>query len=211
MQSLRVYETFLSIQGESTYAGCPCFFIRLAGCNLRCRYCDTSYAWVGGKEMSILQLVQKADASGAGVVEITGGEPLVQDGVPALARELLKAKGRRVLLETNGSRDISVVPERVVRIVDVKCPGSGAGESFLESNIRHLGPNDEVKFVLGDRKDFDWARRFTEGHSLVSKVNAVLFSPVNGKLKPGKLADWILDCGLNVRLQVQIHRLAGLR
>jgi 7-carboxy-7-deazaguanine synthase len=191
--------------GESTYTGLPFFFVRLAGCNLRCSFCDTKYSYEEpDREMSVAEILNLALASRCAHVEITGGEPLLQEETPRLARELLHA-GKTVLVETNGSLDISLLPEGVVRIVDVKCPGSGMSEHNLPENMDRLRANDEVKFVLTDRKDFEWARAFIVRHNLIAKC-PVLLSPACGSLAPAQLAAWILESGLNVRLQIQLHK-----
>jgi 7-carboxy-7-deazaguanine synthase len=211
MQTVSLCETFVSIQGESTYAGLPCFFIRLAGCNLRCTYCDTAYAWTGGKERSVTALVRECAAHRAPLVEITGGEPLLQPGCAALAMALRGIPGKTVLVETNGSRDISVLPPGVIAIMDVKCPGSGQSVAFDMTNLARLRPTDEVKFVLCDRGDYEWAKAFVAEHRLAERCHAVLFSPAHGRLETALLARWLLQDCLPVRLQVQLHRLLGMR
>ena len=208
--TLRVSETFLSIQGESTYAGLPCFFIRLSGCNLRCRYCDTVYAYAEGAETTTAALVRQFVAERAACVEITGGEPLLQPALPRLAQALLDHGAEPLLLETNGSRDISVVPDDVVVIMDVKCPGSGESGSFDRRNLARLRARDEVKFVIGDRADYEWARGFIDEHGLTECRRVVLFSGVRGVLAPELLGRWILDDRLRVRLQLQLHTYLGL-
>ena len=209
---LQVSETFVSIQGESTFAGRPCFFIRLTGCNLRCAYCDTTYAFAGGQPKSIPQLVDEFRVSGLTLVEVTGGEPLLQSGTPALLKALQVARpGAVVLVETNGSQDISVVPPGVIAIMDIKCPASGAGAAFDWLNLERLRPQDEVKFVISDRADFDWAVRMVNEHALASKCHAVLFSPVLGRVQPAALAEWLLASGMSARLNLQLHKLAGWR
>jgi len=207
-----VTEAFTSLQGESTWAGLPCFFVRLSGCNLRCAYCDTKHSYPRGRKTLIGSLTRRFSASRAAVAEITGGEPLAQAGFRDLALGLLRAgKGRPVLVETNGSLDISVIPEGVIAIMDVKCPGSGEAGSMDPGNLRRLRPYDEVKFVIADRKDFDWARRLVTRHQLDRRCHAVLFSPVADRLPAPVLATWILDSGLPVRLQIQLHKVFGLR
>lgn len=207
---MKVSETFASIQGESTYAGMPCFFIRLAGCNLRCSYCDAAQALEGGVERDIPSLAEAFRRSGLSLAEITGGEPLLQAETPALARALLEAGAKPVLVETNGSLDIGVLPEGTVAVVDVKCPGSGAGDSFKPINLERLRPRDEVKFVLSDRTDFDWAAAFVRRHDLSVRCGAVLFSPVAGRLAPRELAEWLMEARLPVRLQLQLHKALGM-
>lgn len=215
---LQVCETFVSIQGESTYAGRPCFFIRLTGCNLRCAYCDTTYAFSGGEPKTMPQLMDEFRASGLALVEVTGGEPLLQAGTPALLKALQVARpGAVVLVETNGSQDISVVPPGVIAIMDIKCPASGVGRTsgvgavFDWQNLERLRPQDEVKFVISERADFDWAIQIMNEHHLASKCHAVLFSPVSGRVEPAALAEWLLVSGVNARLNLQLHKLAGLR
>lgn len=209
---LQVSETFVSIQGESTFAGRPCFFIRLTGCNLRCAYCDTTYAFSGGTPRTIPQLVEAFRASGVALVEVTGGEPLIQDGTPDLLKALQTAlPDAVVLLETNGSKDISVVPPGVVAIVDVKCPASGVAAAMDWKNLERLRPQDEVKFVISDRADFDWAAQIVRDHSLASKCHAVLFSPVLGRVTPAVLAEWLLVSRVNARLNLQLHKVMGMR
>ena len=209
---LQVSETFVSIQGESTFAGWPCFFIRLTGCNLRCSYCDTAYAFAGGKSMPIIHLVKAFLATGLDCVEVTGGEPLLQPGMPALLKALQDARpGAVVLVETNGSQDISVVPSGVIAIMDIKCPASGASAAFDWQNLERLRPQDEVKFVISDRADFDWAVRIVNEHHLASKCHAVLFGPVSGRVEPAVLAEWLMASRVRARLNLQLHKLVGFR
>ncbi|MFH1115300.1 MAG: radical SAM protein [Pseudomonadota bacterium] len=199
-----VSEIFGSIQGESSYAGLPCTFVRLAGCNLRCRHCDTRYAQEGGTEMSLDEILGKVSSFGSNLVEITGGEPLMQEDTPTLAA-LLKQRGHQVLVETNGSLDISALPEGVIRIMDIKCPASGESGHFMWENIWRLRDSDEVKFVISDRHDYEWARGIVKerfGHSRIQ----VLFSTVFGELPPRNLVRWILEDRLAVRFQLQIHK-----
>lgn len=212
LASLQICETFVSIQGESTFAGCPCFFIRLTGCNLRCSYCDTTYAFAKDEPKTIPQLVDEFRVSGLTLVEVTGGEPLIQSGTPALLQALQDARpGAVVLLETNGSQDISVVPPGVIAIMDIKCPASGAGDAFDWQNLERLRRQDEIKFVISDRADFDWAVRIVNEHQLASKCHAVLFSPVLGRMEPAALAEWLMASGVSARLNLQLHKLMGLR
>jgi len=211
MTSVDICETFVSIQGESTYAGLGCVFIRLAGCNLRCGYCDTERALeAAGNFVEIESLVSDVQASRVPLVEITGGEPLLQAGFSELAETLVQKSGKTVLVETNGSLDISLIPSAAVAIVDVKCPESGAGGSFELENIDRLRKYDELKFVLMGRDDYEWARGFVAEHGLVDKVRAVHFSPVAEKLDAAILGGWILEDCLGVRLQIQLHRIAGM-
>jgi 7-carboxy-7-deazaguanine synthase len=205
MARVRVNEIFHSIQGESTWAGCPCVFVRLTGCNLRCTWCDTEYAFYEGRQMDVGEVAEKVDSFDCGLVEITGGEPLLQQGVHPLIDTLL-VRGHAVLIETSGERDISGVDPRVVRIVDLKCPGSGESERNRWSNLEHLTLRDELKFVLSDRRDYEWARDVMRTHRLSERVNAVLLSPVFGKLEPSDLAAWILADRLVVRMQLQMHK-----
>jgi 7-carboxy-7-deazaguanine synthase len=218
-----ITEIFKSIQGEGTRAGLPCIFVRLTGCNLRCTWCDTAYAFHGGKKMSVEEVRGRVDdlarrsAGGRGretvpLVELTGGEPLLQEEIYPLAENLLAA-GYTVMIETSGERNIGRLPEEVIKIVDVKCPDSGEPDSFEMSNLVALTENDEVKFVLSTRRDYEFAREFTRRHGLLGKVREVLFSPVfedpEGKwpgLEPRLLAEWILADGLPVRLGLQLHK-----
>lgn len=210
MPTVNVFETFVSLQGESTYAGLPCFFVRLAGCNLRCRYCDTPSALGSGTAREIGGLADEFRRTGLACAEITGGEPLLQPRAPELARALLAAGAAPLLVETNGTRDISVLPPEAVAIVDVKGPGSGASEPFDLANLARLRPRDELKFVICDRADFDWAAAFVRRHGLAFAARPVLFSPAAGRVEPRALGAWILESGLPVRLQLQLHRLIGM-
>jgi 7-carboxy-7-deazaguanine synthase len=202
---LRVNEIFHSIQGESGHAGLPCVFVRLTGCNLRCTWCDTEYAFHEGREMSIDEVLDEVGRYGCSLVEVTGGEPLLQQDAPALMDRLLD-RGYRVLLETGGSLPIETVPQRVIRIVDVKCPGSGEAERNRWENLEHLRPTDELKFVIRDRADYDWAATRLRERGLNRRC-AVLFAPVHDALEPGELADWVLADGLPVRVQIQLHKI----
>ncbi len=203
--TLVVNEIFFSIQGESTLAGRPCAFVRLTGCNLRCVWCDTQYAFHEGRRMTVGEIVEQVGAFGSELVEITGGEPLLQDGVHALIEELL-ARAMTVMIETSGALDIGRIDPRVIRIVDLKCPASGESARNLWSNVELLTRRDEVKFVLSDRADYEWAREAIRRHDLASRVNAVLMSCVFGRLEPARLAAWILADRLPVRLQLQAHK-----
>jgi 7-carboxy-7-deazaguanine synthase len=202
---LTVNEIFYSIQGESTYAGKPCVFVRLAGCDLRCSWCDTPYAFNEGQKMSIDAVLQQVDHFGSPLVEVTGGEPLLQEDVYALMERLLDS-GRTVLLETGGQVDLSRVPGAVIKVMDVKCPGSGESAKVEWANIDRLGSCDQVKFVIQDRADYDFARDIVARHALDRRCAAVLFSPVHGVLDPRDLSEWILADRLPVRLQLQLHK-----
>ena len=204
MTRLRVIEIFSSIQGESHWAGYPCTFVRLAGCNLDCVYCDTRYAREGGIEMSLEEILREVDARGQGTVEVTGGEPLLQSGTPALLEALLET-GCRVLLETNGSLPLDPVPKGVHVVMDLKAPGSGMAERNLWENLRKLGPSDEVKIVCRDRRDYEWALEMVRGRGLEGHLRVSL-SPVWGELDPAQLAEWMLRDRLDARLQIQLHR-----
>jgi len=223
-----VTEIFKSIQGEGTRAGLPCIFVRLTGCNLRCTWCDTAYAFHGGTKMSVAEVAVRVDQlagrtpgapSEAGhpiaavpLVELTGGEPLLQEEIYPLAQHLL-ASGYTVMIETSGERFIGRLPREVIKIVDVKCPDSGEPDTFEMRNLEALRPNDEIKFVLSTRRDYEFAREFTFQHKLRERVHQVLFSPVfegpEGKwpgLEPRKLVEWMLEDSLPVRLGLQLHK-----
>jgi 7-carboxy-7-deazaguanine synthase len=202
--TLAVSEIFVSLMGESTRAGLPAFFIRLTGCNLRCRYCDTTYAYTGGQEMSIAALLAAARAQPHRLVLVTGGEPLLQAETPALLTGLLDA-GFTVCLETNGSLPIGSLDPRVQRIVDLKCPASGMADHNDWDNLELLTANDEVKFVVSDRSDFTWALEIIKNHHLHKRV-ATLISPVFGQVPLTKAAAWIIDSGLPLRLNPQLHK-----
>ncbi len=204
MRNMLVNEIFKSIQGESSYAGLPCSFVRLTGCNLKCSYCDTSYAFDDGQEMNISSIISHIDNSGIKLVEITGGEPLLQKETPLLIETLLKKKFF-VLVETNGSVDIDIVPSKAVIIMDLKCPGSGMSDRMKWENIEKLSGNDEVKFVIGDRRDYLWSVEKIREYEL-NKKSHILFSPVCGKLEPKILVKWIMEDNLNVRFQLQLHK-----
>lgn len=201
---LEVTDIFASIQGESATAGLPCSFVRLSGCNLRCSYCDTKYAWEGGKKMTVASIVAKISEMGHHLVCITGGEPLMQAGAKILIKELLRL-GHDVQVETNGSLPIRGLPSRARKIVDVKTPGSGFASSFLKSNLAALSRRDELKFVVSDRKDFDWSVRFIRRHHLEDKCG-LLISPVYG-LNPSAVARWLIESGLEARLNLQLHKI----
>ena len=201
---LTVNEIFKSIQGESSFTGLPCLFIRLTGCNLRCTWCDTEYAFYEGKPKSVQDIVDAIEPLDVSLVEITGGEPLLQDEVYDLMNALL-AKNYKVLVETGGGVSVSKVPERVIKILDVKCPGSGEASKNLWDNLDHLNPGDEVKFVLADRADYEWSREIL-GRTNIHKKVQVLFSPVYDRLDLKELAAWVLKDNLPVRVQTQLHK-----
>lgn len=203
--TIRVTEIFRSIQGESTRAGFPCTFVRLTGCSLRCVWCDTAYAFSGGDEMTVAEAADRILALETDLVEVTGGEPLEQEGVYSLMERLL-ASGKTVLLETGGHVLLDRVDPRIVKIVDVKAPGSGMMAANLPENLERLGPRDEVKFVLADRRDFDWALDFVLEREL-DRRHVVTFSPVWETLRATDLAEWIRDTGRPIRLGIQLHKL----
>jgi 7-carboxy-7-deazaguanine synthase len=203
---MKVNELFYSIQGESSFAGQPCAFIRLTGCNLQCAYCDTGYALSEGIEMSVPEIVQAVEDYPTRLVLVTGGEPMLQDSVYGLFADLLK-HGYTVLLETGGQISLAKVDARVHKIMDFKCPSSGMDGHNDYSNVQYLTRNDEVKFVVGDRNDFDWACSIIREHALIERAGAVHFSPVFNKIAFADLADWVLNCGLPVRLQLQLHKI----
>ncbi len=200
-----VNEIFYSVQGESTYAGRPCAFVRLTACNLRCNYCDTEYAFHEGRRMAIAEIVAQVESYRCPLVEITGGEPLLQEGVYALCAALLDA-GEQVMIETSGASDVGRLDPRVIKIMDLKCPGSGEAERNLWSNLRHLTAKDEVKFVISDRTDYEWTRQVIAEHALAPRVNAILLSPAFGRIELANLAAWMLEDRLPARLQLQMHK-----
>jgi 7-carboxy-7-deazaguanine synthase len=202
---LTINEIFHSIQGESTYAGRPCVFVRLTACDLRCRWCDTPYAFHEGRKMSVDEVMADVEARGCQTVELTGGEPLLQPDVYPLMQRLLDS-GKTVLIETGGHRSIADVPAGVVRIMDVKCPGSGESERNDWSNLARLTRTDEVKFVIADRRDYEFAKAIVQRENLPARVNAVLFSPVHGELDPKLLSEWVIADRLDVRVQLQVHK-----
>ena len=201
---LKVNEIFKSIQGESTHSGLPCIFIRLTYCNLRCTYCDTEYAFHEGNDMSIKDILDHIKPMKTKLVEVTGGEPMLQDNTIPLMQELLK-NNYDVLLETSGAISLKNVPKKVKKIVDFKCPSSSMSDKNLWSIIDELNDKDEIKFVIGDFKDYEWAKSKIDKYDLDKKW-VVLFSPVFGKISLEKLANWILKDNLNVRLQLQMHK-----
>jgi 7-carboxy-7-deazaguanine synthase len=217
---MQITEIFKSIQGESTHAGLPCVFVRLTGCNLRCSWCDSEYTFTGGHRMALEEVLKEVEqlSPGGGLVEITGGEPMLQEReVIPLMQRLLDA-GYEVMLETSGERPLERVPRSVVKIVDVKCPNSGEQNTFHRENLETLGPQDEVKFVISDRVDYEFARDFTAQLQLSHRVRAVLFSPAFRKdakgarsssqclLDPQELVEWMLADNVSARLGLQIHK-----
>ena len=203
-QALQVNELFTSIQGESRFAGLPCFFIRLMGCPLRCVWCDNEYAFFEGKNYTIEQLLEESKKSGCHLVEVTGGEPLAQKETIDLLKALLSS-GFTVLLETSGALPLKNVPQEIIKIVDLKCPGSGMAERNLWKNFSLLQPHDEIKCVISDREDYLWAKAELEARNLLGHAS-VIFSPVNQKLNPTTLANWILEDRLPVKIQIQLHK-----
>ena len=202
---LTINEIFHSVQGESTYAGRPCVFVRLTACDLRCSWCDTAYAFFEGSKRSLEEVVGEVDGYGCSLVEVTGGEPLLQEDVYPLMQTLLD-RGKTVLLETGGHRSTERVPADVVTILDVKCPGSGEVERNDWSNLARLRPHDEVKFVVKDRGDYEFARDVIAQHELAGRAAAIHFSPVHGVLDPKTLSEWVLADRLPVRVQLQLHK-----
>ena len=216
---MQITEIYRSVQGESSFAGIPCTFVRLTACNLRCVWCDSEYTFTGGKKMSSEQVEEEVvRLSPDGLVEFTGGEPMLQERELAPLMERLLDRGYTLLLETSGERPLELVPAAVHKIVDVKCPGSGEGGSFRLANLKTIGTGDEIKFVLSDRGDYEFAREFVREHHLDGKAGAVIFSPAfkknpspqrdssNCTLDPRILVEWILEDKLNVRLGLQIHK-----
>ncbi len=218
---MQVTEIYKSLQGESTHAGLPCVFVRLTGCNLRCSWCDSEFSFYGGRKMTgqeVLSEVTRLSPDG-GLVEITGGEPMLQEREAVPLMERLLEAGYKVLLETSGERPLARVPKPVIKIVDVKCPHSGEPDTFATENLESLQPHDELKFVLTDRTDYEFARDFIRRHQLAARVHALLFSPAFAKeasgaratshclLDPQELADWIVADNLPARLSLQIHKL----
>ena len=203
--SLKINEIYYSVQGESTHAGRPCIFIRLTYCNLRCSYCDTEYAFYDGKDMEITDIMSEIKRWDCNLVEVTGGEPLFQDECIDLLNELVNSN-YEVMLETGGSLSISDVPKKVVKIVDFKCPSSGMVKKNLWSIVDDLQAHDEVKFVIGNREDFDWAKDRITQYSL-DKICTLLFSPTFGEIDPQQIVEWILAENLPVRMQLQMHKM----
>lgn len=202
---LTINEIFHSIQGESSYAGRPCVFVRLTACDLRCSWCDTTYSFYEGRKRTLEDVLREVEAYNCDLVEVTGGEPLLQEEVYALMTRLLE-RGHTVLLETGGHRTTERVPAEVVTILDVKCPGSGEAHRHDWQNLARLRPHDEVKFVLKDRADYEYARDVVRAHDLAARAAAVHFSPVHGVLDPKLLSEWVLADRLSVRVQLQLHK-----
>ena len=216
---MQITEIYKSLQGESTYAGLACVFVRLTGCNLRCSWCDSEYTFQGGRKMSIEAVLEEVSRlSPKGLVEITGGEPMLQEREVVTLMQRLLDGGHKVLLETSGERPLAKVPAGVVKIVDVKCPDSGEADTFCIENLEALSPQDEIKFVLSSRADYEFAREFTRKHNLAESVNTVLFSPAFRKdatgardsshclLDPQELAEWMIADGVPARLGLQLHK-----
>jgi len=201
---MKINEIFKSIQGETIYQGLPFLFIRVTGCNLRCRWCDTTYAYEEGREYSITELLRISEDSGCKYIMITGGEPLIHRETPILAGELLK-RGYTVLVETNGSIDISILPEKAVKVMDIKCPGSGMADAMRWEHIKYLSPKDEVKFVISDYRDYMWMKNVINRYELLKKCS-ITVSPAFNILSPQELAEWIIRDSLMVRFQLQIHK-----
>ncbi len=202
---LKICEIFKSIQGESSFVGWPCLFVRVSGCNMRCKYCDTNYAWNDGREMSINEIIAEFSNLKGNLVLLTGGEPLLQQQTPVFLDRLIKL-GYTTLVETNGSLDIAPLPADTVRIVDIKCPGSGESERFYWDNLKNLRDCDEVKFVITDRSDFEWCKEFVL-QSLFEFRGNILISPAFGMIEPKELVSWILESNLHLRFQLQLHKL----
>lgn len=207
---ITVNEIFYSVQGESTFAGRPCVFVRLTACDLRCSWCDTAYAFDAGGKRPLDEVLAEVDSYACPLVEVTGGEPLLQEGVYPLMAGLLE-RGKTVLIETGGHRSTARVPEQVVTILDVKCPGSGEADRMDWGNLDRLRPHDEVKFVVSDRADYEYARDVVAGRQLAGRAAAIHFSPVHGVLDPHLLSEWVLADALPVRVHLQLHKLLQLR
>jgi 7-carboxy-7-deazaguanine synthase len=203
--TLTINEIYRSIQGESTWAGLPCVFVRLTFCDLRCIYCDTTYAFYAGSKMTLPEILQKVLAFDCPLVEITGGEPLLQRNVLPLMTELCD-RGKTVLIETSGAHDISGIDSRVHRIMDLKTPGSGESERNRYDNIAYLSSRDEVKFVIGSREDYLWSKQKIGEFDLIGRSGTVLFSPIFGRIDPRQIVDWLLEDNLQVRFQLQMHK-----
>ena len=203
---MKICEIFYSIQGESTFSGLPCIFIRTSGCNLKCLYCDTRFAYEEGYEIKAQEILEKIKNYNCNLIEITGGEPLLQEEVYGFIEKALKMK-YLILFETNGSLPVNRLPKEVIKILDIKCPGSGQSEMMDLNNLNYLNRNDQVKFVIMDENDYNWVKKIIEENNLTNITENILFSSVYGILDPKKLAEWILKDNLNVRLQLQIHKI----
>ena len=201
---IKINEIYYSIQGESSFSGLPCVFIRFTYCNLRCSYCDTEYAFYEGKEIKISEIIKKINSYKCNLVEITGGEPLIQEGCIELIKELQKLK-KTVLIETGGSLPINKIPKKTHIILDLKCPSSNMEDRNLWSNIKYLNKKDEVKFVIGDLKDYKWSKKIINKYKLNKKCS-ILFSPLYGKIKPKKIVEWMLKDNIDGRFQIQLHK-----
>jgi 7-carboxy-7-deazaguanine synthase len=203
--TLTINEIYQSIQGESTWAGLPCVFVRLTFCDLRCSYCDTEYAFYSGTKMTLASILEQVLAFRCPLVEITGGEPLLQKNVLRLMEQLCDS-GQAVLLETSGAHDISTVDPRVHRIMDLKTPSSGECSRNRLENLGHLTSRDELKFVIGSREDYEWSKEMIETHDLSKRCGTLLFSPVFGRIEPRAIVEWVLEDRLPVRFQLQLHK-----
>ncbi len=204
--SLIVNEIFHSIQGESLYTGLPCIFIRLTGCNLRCTYCDTEYAYTEGENKNIESIIKEIEQYNCSLVELTGGEPLLQEKTPLLIEKLL-ILGYKVLIETNGSIDIGELNKNCIKIIDIKCPSSGESQKINSNNISKLSHLDQLKFVIKDKNDYDFTKSFLQKYKPEIPQSNILLSTAAGELAPAELAEWIIEDGLNVRLQMQMHKI----
>ena len=205
MWLITINEIFYSIQGESTYAGRPCVFVRLTACDLRCSWCDTPYAFHAGSKRSLDEVLAEVDRFGCSLVEVTGGEPLLQENIYPLMQQLI-AQGKTVLLETGGHRSTERVPPEVVTVLDIKCPGSGEADRMHWENLERLQAHDEVKFVVADRVDYEYARETIARYDLARRARAIHMSPVHGVLNPRQLSEWVLADRLPVRVQLQLHK-----
>jgi len=202
---LKINEIYYSVQGESSFSGLPCIFIRLTYCNLRCSYCDTEYAFYDGKDMTISQIIKKIESFNCDLIEITGGEPLLQNGCIELI-EKLQSINKKILIETGGSLPIKNIPQKTHIILDLKCPSSNMEKKNYWDNINYLKPIDEVKFVIGDKNDYNWAKRKIKKYKLIDKCS-VLMSPTYNKIEAKKITKWILKDNLDVRFQIQLHKI----
>tara|TARA_Y100000590_G_C15442644_1_gene909472 strand:+ start:258 stop:899 length:642 start_codon:yes stop_codon:yes gene_type:complete len=201
---IKINEIFYSIQGESSFSGLPCVFIRFTYCNLRCSYCDTEYAFYEGKDMKISQILDKVNSYKCNLVEITGGEPLIQEGCVELIKQLQK-QNKTVLIETSGSLPINKIPKKTHIILDLKCPSSNMEDKNLWQNIKHLNKKDEVKFVIGNLNDYEWSKNIINKYDL-NKICTILFSPLYGKIEIRQIAEWMLNDNIEAKLQIQLHK-----